>query len=271
MLRGAYDGLRIQSGVLDNMQADGGSDQEAARVDSLVRLVGAGNRALDVGARSGQISLRIADGFDEVVALDLVEPRVDHPKVTPVTGDATDLQFLDDSFDTVLCAEMLEHVPTPLLERACAELARVSRRRLVVGVPHKQDIRCNRTTCATCRKPNPPWGHVNSFDEAALKRLFPDLEWTAVEYIGTGEPGTNPVSAFLMDLAGNPNGTYEQEEACVHCNSRLLPPRRLSLARRVVTKIAVELRRIQRPFLAPRANWIHVVMTKPRRSSAALG
>ncbi len=253
------------------MKVDGGSDQEAARVDSLVRLVGAGHRALDVGARSGHISLRIVDGFDEVVALDLVKPSVVHPKITPVVGDATDMQFPDDSFDAVLCAEMLEHVPRALLARACAELARMSGQRLVVGVPYKQDIRCGRTTCFMCGKHNAPWGHLNSFDEAALTRLFPDLEWMAVEYIGTGEPGTNPISTFLLDLAGNPWGTYDQAEACVHCNSHLLPPPHPSVAQRVAAKVAVKLQMIQRPFQAAHANWIHLVMTKRRNASVSVG
>jgi hypothetical protein len=247
------------------VKVDGGSDPQAARIDSLVRLMGTGHRALDFGARSGRISLRMTDGFDEVVALDLVEPPIANAKATPVVGDATALQFADDSFDAVLCAEVLEHVPAPLLERACAELARVARGRLIIGVPHKQDIRNGRTTCSACGALNPPWGHVNRFDEDALKRLFPGLEWTAVEYIGTGEPRTNRISTLLMDFAGNPYGTYDQTEVCIHCGSRLVQARRLSFAKRVAAKIAVELQTLHRPFLPWHASWIHIVMTKSRR------
>src|SRR5262245_29514775 len=110
----------------DGEKVDGGSDPHAVRVDSLVRLIGTGRAALDVGARSGEISSRVADGFDEVVALDLVKPRVVHPKVRAVVGDATALQFPDNSFDAVLCAEVLEHVPAASLPRVCAELTRVA-------------------------------------------------------------------------------------------------------------------------------------------------
>ena len=237
-------------------------------------MMASGGSALDVGARGGAISLRLTEGFDEVVALDLVEPPVVHHRIRAVKGDATQMQFPDDSFDSVLCAEMLEHLPSPLLERACRELARVTRRSLVVGVPYKQDIRIGRTTCFTCGKPNPPWGHVNSFDEDSLRRLFPDLEWARVQYVGTSEPSTNKVSAFLMDLAGNPYGSYDQEEACVHCNARMLPAGPPSLLRRLVVKPAIFLQTLQRPFVTPHANWIHVLLTKPtghpNRPSAAV-
>jgi hypothetical protein len=71
-----------------------------------------------------------------------------------------DLGFADDFFDFVLCAEVLEHIPTASLSRACSELGRVSKHYVLIGVPYRQDIRVGRTTCWSCRKKNPPWGHI---------------------------------------------------------------------------------------------------------------
>ena len=103
---------------------------------------------------------------------------------------------------------------------------------------------------------------MNTFDETALLPLFPMLHWTSVEFIGEGEPGTNAVSTLLLDLVGHSYGTYGQKEVCAHCNSLLAPPGRLSLMQRATARLARCVLTIQRPFLAPYANWIHVVLTK---------
>ncbi len=38
---------------------------------------------------------------------------IDHPRVEAVQGDVTALQFADNEFDAILCAEVLEHIPEP--------------------------------------------------------------------------------------------------------------------------------------------------------------
>ena len=67
-------------------------------------------------------------------------------------ANAADLPFPDAAFDMVTCAEVIEHIPSPALERACREMARVARRYVLVGVPYRQDLRHGRTTCAACGK-----------------------------------------------------------------------------------------------------------------------
>src|SRR5580658_5701608 len=116
---------------------------------------------LEIGARDGYHSRPLTERFAEVTALDLEKPTFEFPGVITVAGDATKLQFADSSFDCVLCAEVLEHIPA--LEQACRELARVVRHELIIGVPFRQDTRSGRTTCRNCGKTNPPWAHVNSF------------------------------------------------------------------------------------------------------------
>ena len=52
-----------------------------------------------------------------------------------VTASVTDIPLEAGSFDAVLCAQVLEHLPFEDAERALAELARVSRIGAVVSVP----------------------------------------------------------------------------------------------------------------------------------------
>lgn len=246
------------------------SDLEQKRIGDLMRLLPQrGEGVLDVGARDGYISILLTQLFDRVTALDLETPRIKHDNVTCVKGDITALQFPDNYFDAVLCAEVLEHIPPSLLPKACKELARVTRSKVVIGVPYKQDTRLGRTTCSRCGEQNPPWGHVNEFDEAKLKGLFSGLTCEKISFVGESPRGTNFVATYLMDLAGNPYGTYGQDESCVRCGAKLAMPPARTLVQKVITKSAHIVRTIGTPFPPNHGNWIHVVFSKNSASTSA--
>jgi SAM-dependent methyltransferase len=239
------------------------SGSEQARISDLMALLPSGlKQVLDVGAREGYISRRLADHAQRVTAMDLLRPQVDHPRIDCVQGDATRMPFADSCFDLVFCAQVLEHIPRPALEQACSEIARVARSQVLIGVPYRQDIRWGRTTCAACNGISPPWAHVNSFDDTALLALFPGFRVQQRSTVGSAEPGTNALSTTLMDWAGNPYGTYVQDEGCVHCGAELQAPGRRNLRQRMLSKTATTLRAVLNLTRKPHANWLHLLMTK---------
>jgi hypothetical protein len=240
-----------------------GSESERKRIADLMRLL-PGNlfSVLDVGARDGFISKLLAGHFPNVTALDLEEPRIDDKRIRCVKGNVASLNFPDASFDLVFCAEVIEHIPGRTLDRACGELSRVAGEYLLIGVPYKQDLRVGRLTCQACAKKNPPWGHVNSFDEDSLKELFPEFEADGLSFVGEVDTCTNPFSTFLMDLAGNPYGDYSQEEPCVYCGAKFRSPPERNLPQKALTKMACYVNDAQKAFHKPRPNWIHVLFKK---------
>ena len=59
------------------------------------------------------------------------------PDVAPsVVGSVTELPFANSTFDTVLCAEVLEHIRFDDVPRALGELRRVARGQVVISLPH---------------------------------------------------------------------------------------------------------------------------------------
>ena len=240
------------------------STSEQTRIADLMSLLPGGlQSAVDIGARDGYLSRKLLERIPNVTALDLETPVVDDPRIRCVKGDASALEFADNEFDLVLCAEVLEHIPRPTLEQVCRELARVARRYVLIGVPYKQDTRVGRTTCQNCGQSNPPWGHVNQFDDDSLTALFPDLKPVRTSYVGTSDYGTNALSCRLMDLAGNPYGNYFQEERCIHCGGLIGQPSERSFVQKVLSKTAIVVRMAQKPFAARHGNWIHLLLQKP--------
>ena len=239
---------------------------EKARTDDLMALLPDNCRgtALDIGARDGWFSSLLAEKFDKVTALDLEKPSIIHTRIHCVKGDATDLNFDSGEFDLVFCAEVLEHITSKHLQKACTEIKRVANRYILIGGPFKQDIRIGRTKCYTCGKRNPPWGHVNSFDELKLKNLFSLCDVKKISFVGENNECTNSFSVLLMDFAGNPYGTYHQEEPCVHCGGKLRKLPQRNILQKVATRAAFYSKNIQQRFRSPHPNWIHILFEKQR-------
>jgi SAM-dependent methyltransferase len=96
---------------------------------------------LDAGCGEGETLARLkpslparAAGVDvSPQAIEFTERRL--PQVELSCQSIGDLSFADDSFELVLCLEVLEHIPDP--DRALADLARVASDYLVISVPHE--------------------------------------------------------------------------------------------------------------------------------------
>lgn len=238
-----------------------GSAGEQQRMQDLLELLPRGRSSiLEIGARDGHHTRKLTDIFDTVTALDLKTPQFNVPGVTLMQGDVTALSFPDRSFDCVLCAEVLEHVPDA--QRAAQEIARVARYEVLIGVPYKQDTRVGRLTCASCGHINPAFGHVNTFDEDRLQKLFKGWEVVALHRVGTNRYRTNALSTALMDFAGNPWGTYGQDEVCIRCESVLTPPQSRSMPQKIAGRLAHILNRLQQPFMPTTGNWIHLLFRR---------
>ena len=247
-----------------NFHRDRNKEKEKARTNNLIALLpdDCGGAAIDIGARDGWFSSILVEKFDKVTALDLEKPSIRHPKIHCVKGNAINLEFANEAFDLVFCAEVLEHIPPKHLSKVCSELDRVAKKYILIGVPFNQDLRIGRTKCYTCGKRNPPWGHINIFNENKLKKLFPLREAKKISFVGENKAYTNVFSAFLMDLAGNPYGPYNQTEPCIYCGAKLKAPQHRNTLQKIFTRLSIYIEKIQQPFCDPHPNWIHILFKK---------
>jgi hypothetical protein len=100
-------------------------------------------------------------------------------------------------------------------------------------------------------------------------RLFESLSPIKTSFVGRTKDRTNAVSAYLMNKAKNPWGTYGQEEVCIHCGNQVIQPVGLSLAEEFCAWLASVLNRVQSVFVSWRPTWIHMVFQKPDSANSA--
>jgi len=115
-------GLQARRSVYESQEGE-----DAREVAFRAIAAGRPRRVLEVGPGPGELSARMTAVLGAgVVALDLSERMVQLARERGVdarVGDVQSLPFEDGSFDTVVAAWMLYHVPD--LDRGLAEIARV--------------------------------------------------------------------------------------------------------------------------------------------------
>jgi ubiquinone/menaquinone biosynthesis C-methylase UbiE len=144
-------------------------------IAALVRHAGP-RRLLDVGCGEGVV-LRHLDRHlhgVSVIGLDVdgtgLRVAQSQNTVSLVQGSVYDLPFASGSFDLVLCCEVLEHVEQP--DVAMAELARVSRDRVLLSVPNEPIWRLsNMARGKYLRHFGNTTGHIQHWTRLAFLRL----------------------------------------------------------------------------------------------------
>ncbi len=140
----------------------------------LVRRYLYGNSVLDVGCAKADF-LNLIKSEHQIAGIEVNGERVDCCNQA-LGQDAVRLgnldgrlNFEDNSFDTVVCLEVLEHLEDP--EKALKELVRVSRKRVIATVPFNEKLRY--VLCIHCARYTPYAGHLHSFNNENIKGIVP--------------------------------------------------------------------------------------------------
>ncbi len=134
-------------------------------------------KILDVGAGSAWVAKYFCPKNKTVISLDIaIENLIKAREQLPLknhkqtVADSFRLPFPDNSFDTVIASEIIEHVTNP--ELFVKELFRTVKPggELIITTPYKEKIRY--ALCIHCNKKTPLNGHLHSFDEKILLDLY---------------------------------------------------------------------------------------------------
>jgi len=87
---------------------------------------------LEIGVGSS-----VTSSYLKHLGIDVVTLDIEHELNPTICGSVSDLPFADNSIDTVVCCQVLEHLPFELFKKCLSELHRVCKNTLVLSLPDK--------------------------------------------------------------------------------------------------------------------------------------
>src|SRR5262249_21774429 len=170
-------------------------------VPLFVAAIGTGKRVLDLGCRSGALTLHFLPG-NSVVGLDVDAAALEKAAalgIEPLRADVEEPLPLDDeSFDAVVAGELFEHLRFP--DAVVAEIRRVLRPGgLVVGsVPNAFRVQ-SRLRFLGGRPPEDDPTHLRMLSPRAVRDLLEGFSDVELDYVGGRYRRLHP-RLFARDL-----------------------------------------------------------------------
>jgi ubiquinone/menaquinone biosynthesis C-methylase UbiE len=125
---------------------------------------------LDIGAGTGALIKTLkSKGYKESCGVDLY-PKVDFVK----KGTITNIPENDNSFNTVFCTEVIEHLTNEQIDKGLKEVNRVIRKKgfFILTTPFNENLELNSYVCPHCNKKFHKVGHLQSFNKKRIKDLL---------------------------------------------------------------------------------------------------
>lgn len=179
---------------------------------------------LDLGCGSGTILSKLYHTYN-ITGVDLSINSLIHLNLSDaslINAIAHQLPFKDRSFDLVICADVLEHIPDPFYKIVTSEISRVSKRYLLLNTPYRISIYGYLSKCGKCNSEFHPHGHVRTCDEHSLFEAF-NKEWILVQKVFAGEKFEYR-SDILSNIERRWGNSYvtDVNTICPFCNSKKL-------------------------------------------------
>jgi SAM-dependent methyltransferase len=173
---------------------------------------------LDVGCGDGRIIETLSSTY-RTVGVDYAFSSIARVKTRGIQGSSGCLPFRDQSFDLVLCCEVLEHLEDDLFLETVSELIRVSRQYVLISVPYKENLRRLLTKCPPCGHVFHIWGHCRSFSESKLDTVFVPLRTASARFSGKRPPYFIPVVLWFNQILGNRWSEFAPTTMCPKCGN----------------------------------------------------
>jgi SAM-dependent methyltransferase len=153
----------------------GRTDDYAERIDTVQRLIPADvSSILDIGCGRGDVInvIQSNNARMRLVGMDVSPDALEYVESPSVLASLPDAPFPDQSFDLVICLEVLEHIDDPYYARSLEEIQRLAGRYILIGVPFKENLLSKQAICVDCNRASHADGHLRAYDDGTAAALF---------------------------------------------------------------------------------------------------
>lgn len=137
------------------------------------------NSVLDVGCGDGYLTIKLIElKYAKIIfGVDLSYTRMKRAKAQSKNSNfcvasSYSLPYKANSFDLVLCTEVLEHLEDFYI--AFSEILRVAKKYILITVPNNEPT--NKVLCPNCLQEFYHDGHLHSFNSKDLQELFQGMQ-----------------------------------------------------------------------------------------------
>jgi ubiquinone/menaquinone biosynthesis C-methylase UbiE len=155
-----------------NMVAD---QANTIRIEETIKMIPADVQSLiDVGCGNGKFLNKILanKSISKLIGIDRSMEALKHVLTDRFISDINDIKLENGYADCVSCLQVLEHIPFPVYEKSLSELARVSRKYILISVPYKEKLEASFTSCPKCKTSFNKELHLRNYFEKDIDSLF---------------------------------------------------------------------------------------------------
>ena len=183
---------------------------------------------LDVGCGDGTLISLLGTKYSKA-GLDISYNALQRAKdIQRVQASVGAIPLLKNSFDLVLCTEVIEHLGRNEYESTVKEIQRIAKRYIIVSVPYLEDLASKETRCPNCKYIYHIHLHLRDFNLDLLSKLFTNFSLKTFQYSLVHEkffPG------WALKLRRKFGGRYEWDKnlLCPRCGQKNHDPPQRSL------------------------------------------
>lgn len=138
----------------------------------------------DIGCGNG-LFLNLLNGnktrYKQLVGIDTSQSALKYVKTNKSIGNITQIPLESASFDLVTSLEVIEHLDAEEYSLGLKELARISKKYILVSVPYREKLEDSLVECCNCKTRFNGVHHKRSFSNSYLNNLFSDFSFKNVD------------------------------------------------------------------------------------------
>ncbi len=115
-----------------------------------------------------------------LLAIDRSKTALKFVKTESKEGDIADIPLPDKSYDCVSCLEVIEHLPVGVYKKALSELARISKKYVIISVPYDENLEKNHTQCPQCKSLFNADLHLRNYSDKKMEHLLEELNFECI-------------------------------------------------------------------------------------------